>query len=445
MGITIVQKSDLKKVRPGAKKALILAGGAVTGGSFKAGGIKALNDYFVDFSVNDFDIFVGLSSGSMIAAALIGGISPESILKSLDGTSDRFTPLTAWHYYRPNVSELISRPIKFLIQTAGFIPGRLAELVESYPEWSRGVPDAIWKFIRNPTVAVYDEIMNAVAAALGRGDIPSLGGLLPSGVFDNRPIEIYFRENIERNKLTNDFKVARKMTGKGLYITAMRLDGASRAIFGPDEDSSLTISEAVQASTALPGFYKPAHIRGVDYVDGGIKDTANIDIAVKKGASLIVCYNPFRPYEAREFVEGFSKKRREEKPLAADGVMAVLNQIFRAFFHERLRVALAGFKQSGKFKGDIILIEPRADDMAFFALNPLSLKNRLEAARLGFESVRNSIDNHFNEIQKIMAAYGIKFSRTKVEEKFRRLTRKNLGDREVQKLLEGRKAKARLK
>jgi predicted acylesterase/phospholipase RssA len=87
MGITIIQKSDLTKKRSRSIKALILSGGAVTGGSFKAGGIKALNDYFSNFSVNDFDIYVGISSGSLIAAPLVGGISPESILKSLDGTS----------------------------------------------------------------------------------------------------------------------------------------------------------------------------------------------------------------------------------------------------------------------------------------------------------------------------------------------------------------------
>ena len=391
MGITIVQKSNLKKKRPDAAKALILAGGAVTGGSFKAGGIKALNDYLVNFKVTDFDIYVGISSGSLIAAPLMGGMKPESILKSLDGTSHHFTALTGWHYYRPNTAEWISKPLSFFL-----------------------------KALTSPLSFL----------KTGQMDFPSLLSILPSGVFDNRPIEKYLRENIERNGLTNDFTKAWRMTGKRLYICAMQLNGAKRVIFGPDEKNNVTISEAVQASTAMPGFYKPARIDGVDYVDGGVQETANIDIAIKKGAELIVCYNPFRPYDP--------KKLEERINLSDNGVMAVLNQIFRAFFHARLHVALDNFKNDPNFKGDIILIEPRPDDLAFFGLNPLILSNRVEAARLGFKSVRNSIEERFDEVAEVFAAYGIEMTRKNVEEEFEKMSRAS--EVEAQELLEGKKA-----
>jgi predicted acylesterase/phospholipase RssA len=402
MGITIVQKSDLKKKKPDAVKALILAGGAVTGGSFKAGGIKALNDYLVNFKVTDFDIYVGISSGSLIATPLMGGIKPESILKSLDGTSHHFSALTSWHYYRPNFAEWVSKPLQFF--------GKLF----SSP----------FSFLKGGAI-----------------DIPSLLSILPSGVFDNRPIEQYLRENIERNGLTNDFVTAERMTGKRLYICAMTLDGAKRVIFGPDEKNDVTISEAVQASTAMPGFYKPARIQGVDYVDGGVQETANIDIAIKKGAELIVCYNPFRPYDPGKFEEKLGKARAHGNRLSDNGVMAVLNQIFRAFFHTRLHVALDHFRNDPKFKGDIILIEPRPDDLAFFGLNPLILSNKVEAARLGFKSVRNSIDERFDEVARIFAAYGIEMSKDNVEEEFKKIAKAE--ESEVQALLEGKKIKAK--
>ena len=63
MGITIVQKSDLSKKKVNAKVALVLAGGAITGGTFKVGGLKALNDFLVNRKVTDFDIYVGISAG----------------------------------------------------------------------------------------------------------------------------------------------------------------------------------------------------------------------------------------------------------------------------------------------------------------------------------------------------------------------------------------------
>ncbi|MFH1831077.1 MAG: patatin-like phospholipase family protein [Pseudomonadota bacterium] len=438
MGITIVHKSDLKRKHTHAPKALILAGGALTGGSFKAGGLKALNDYLVDFTVNDFDIFVGISSGSMIAASLIGGIRPETMLKSLDGTSGHFSQLTGWHCYRPNIAEMVVRPLKFIMQAASWLPDGLVKIAR-HAEWKRGLLGCVWNFITNPSLTTYDDLFDPIKDQLKEEDLPSLVALLPSGLFDNGPIEAYIRENIQRNKLTNDFCETFKLTKKRLYISAVRLDSAQRVVFGPDEDSSVSISQAIQASTALPGFYRPAHINGIDYVDGGVQETANIDTAIEKGAELVVCYNPFRPYEPGEFVEGF--KRRRRRRLAADGVMAVLNQIFRAFFHTRLQVALNRFKRDANFSGDIILIEPRADDAAFFALNPMSLKNRIEAARLGFESVCSSIDERFDELKSIMARYGIGMSRRRVEEEYQQLLQPDLTNREVQRLLEGRRAK----
>ncbi|MFH1874334.1 MAG: patatin-like phospholipase family protein [Pseudomonadota bacterium] len=392
MGITIVQKSDLRKKKPKATKALILSGGAITGGSFKAGGIKALNDYFTNFQVTDFDIFVGISSGSLLAAPLMGGISPESILRSLEGSSRNFTTLSARHFYYPNFSEWIKRPLAFL--------GKLA-------------------------LSPLDLISK------GHVDVPELLSMLPSGIFDNSPIEKYLRDNIERNGLTNDFRVAQELTRKKLYICAMTLDGAKRVVFGPDEKNDVAISEAVQASTAMPGFYKPAHIQGVDYVDGGVQETANIDIAIQKGAQLIVCYNPFRPYDPDE-----QRSTKSSGRLAQKGVIEVLNQIFRAFFHARLHIALDHFRQDPNFKGDIILIEPSANDSDFFKLNPLVLSNRVEAARLGFRSVRNSIEAKFDEVKKIFASYGIEMTRRGVEAEFKKIMQPDVSEHELASLLE---------
>src|SRR3990167_7010269 len=102
MGITIIQKSDLSQKKKNAKTALVLAGGAVSGGAFKAGGLKALNDFLANRKVTDFDIYVGISAGGLLAVPLAGGIPPEEILKSLDGTSEFFTQLSPLEIYYPN-------------------------------------------------------------------------------------------------------------------------------------------------------------------------------------------------------------------------------------------------------------------------------------------------------------------------------------------------------
>ena len=104
-------------------------------------------------------------------------------------------------------------------------------------------------------------------------------------------IEGYLRRNLETNGMPNDFRSLRRHTGRDLYITAMNLDTAERVVFGHDEDCSLTVSQAVQASTALPGFYRPARLNGIDYVDGGVRRTASIDVAIEHDADLIICYS----------------------------------------------------------------------------------------------------------------------------------------------------------
>ncbi|MBI2344207.1 MAG: patatin-like phospholipase family protein [Deltaproteobacteria bacterium] len=441
MGITIVQKSDLTVVKPWAKKALILSGGAVTGGSFKTGGVKALNDFFANFTVNDFDIYVGVSSGSLLAVPLAAGLTPEEILRSLDGSSRHFLQLAPWHFYWPNYRECITRPVRWCFDALGFLPRAAWNLLKGWRESSPELVSRLWRVIQAPTTHHYTELWNLVTSMVTLPtDGPSWLQLLPTGLFDNAPIERYLRRNIERNHLTNNFQVVEQLRQKQLYICAMTLDGANRVVFGPDECHDVTISEAVQASTAMPVFYKPARIRGIDYVDGGCFETAHIDVSVAKGAELIVCYNPFRPVENTVFWEYIQRDHRyvtHGRPLSTNGISAVLNQIFRAIFHTRLHQTIRNYRQSETFKGDIILIEPYASDMAFFELNPFIYRHRIKAARIGFESVRNSIDKRYAEIEAILKSYGIALTRQKIEADSTQLDHAGKNSVAMQKILEG--------
>ena len=88
----------------------MLAGGAVSGGAFKVGGLKALDDFLVGRKVTDLDLYVGLSAGSILAVSLAGGITPDEMLKVIEGTSGRFSQLAPGHFYNPNVREFLERP-----------------------------------------------------------------------------------------------------------------------------------------------------------------------------------------------------------------------------------------------------------------------------------------------------------------------------------------------
>ena len=420
MGITIVQKSDLKKKKPGAQKGLILGGGAITGASFKVGGLKAFNDYLSNFQLSDFDLYLGISSGSLLAAAIMGGVSPEEMFKSFQGTSKKFSKLHPIHFYWPNWGEFATRPFWYAWRAASWMPGLVLRLATKFPFGTKELSKLFLEFVKKPSIRGYEEIWSIIEeSALADHPFPSLLELLPSGIFDNAYIEKYMRDNIKRNHLTNDFRAAEKVRNKKLYISAMSLDGANEVIFGPDEKNDVTISKAVQASTAMPGFYRPVRIGENYYVDGIVPHTANIDFMVHKGAQLIICYNPFRPYENKAFLDYLDRKKGSSgRSLTEEGMVVVLNQIFRTFFHTRLHVSLDYFREKPDFKGDIVLIEPRADDLAFFSMNPFWMPHQVKAAQMGFESVRDSIEEQYDLLQKILGSYGIQMNRSNVEEEF---------------------------
>jgi predicted acylesterase/phospholipase RssA len=257
--------------------------------------------------------------------------------------------------------------------------------------------------------------------------MPSMLDYLPSGVFDNTSIEQYLRYNFKRAGVPNDFRAMYRKTGKELYISAMNLDTAERAVFGHDEDNSITVSEAVQASTALPGFYKPARLGGNDYVDGGVRRTANLDVAIEHHADLVICYNPFRPFSnrvRRTMVNGV--QHVEGKPLAEAGILTVLNQVFRTLLHSRLQYGLRQFQDDPTFQGDIVVIEPKETDKHFFQLNALAYWQRIRAAQFGYMSVIESIQDNYDLIKQILESYGITMTRRQVRASVERIREEDI-------------------
>jgi len=425
MGLTIVHKSDLTARKRNPRIALVLAGGAVTGGAYKLGGLKALDDFLVNRKTTDFDIYVGLSAGSLLAASLAGGVTPPEMLRSLEGISDDFTALRASDFYQPNLAEFARKPLEFLIDLVTYTPGVVYDVLAQTPSVMRALETPLTRFRREPGLSTLLECTKPILDAIGAArDFPFPLSYLPSGLCDNVGLERYLRNNIERRGMSNDFRVLHRSRGVELYIVAMNLDTAERVVFGHDEDTSLTISEAVQASTALPGFYKPARLKGVDYIDGGVRRTANIDVAIEHGADLVICYNPFRPFSNR-VVRRYSPEHNayvlEGRPLADQGMLTVLNQVFRTLLHSRLQLGIRQYQDDPNFQGDIILIEPAETDLAFFQMAPLNLWAGHSAGAHGYLSVTETVESHYDLIRQMLQSCGVQMTRKEVREGLERL------------------------
>lgn len=433
MGITFVEKGDRNRTRPSAKTGLVLAGGAISGGAFKIGGLIALNTYLGNKSVLDFDMYVGLSAGAFLAAPMAAGIGPEELLKSIDGSSKKIGHFSPADFYRPNFKEFWTRPARIGIDAALVTPAiALAiwkELRHNRPE----LIDRARAFVRDPSLRNAERLVAPLAedAALRTG-IGSGKGYLPSGIFDNSGIERFTRENLHKNSIPNDFRLLHLERGNSLYIGATNLNTGEGVVFGHDEDTSCTISEAVQASSAIPGFYKPAKIRGQEYCDGGVRRTANISQATSRGALLVFVYNPFRP-----FVNYHTDQLLNNKASLSDmGIGTVINQAFRTMLHTRLMLGIEKLKLDQSFHGDVILLEPSETDIKFFNTNPLNFWQRAESALHGYLSATEALERHHERLAAILETYGWRTDLGRLRGRVDRIRSKDFDSRAIMKELQ---------
>src|SRR2546422_10045609 len=70
--------------RGSSRRALCLCGGGVLGGMYEVGALKALDEVLPGFRANDFDIYVGTSAGSVVAALLANGVRPADVYRAID-------------------------------------------------------------------------------------------------------------------------------------------------------------------------------------------------------------------------------------------------------------------------------------------------------------------------------------------------------------------------
>ena len=138
-------------------------------------------------------------------------------------------------------------------------------------------------------------------------------------------------------------------------------------------------------------------------MDAAVRKTANISTAVRHGADLIICYNPFRPFVNYRYRLG----TKDRQSLADLGIFAVLNQAFRTLLYSRLRLGIEKLRLDETFKGDVVLIEPAETDSRFFSVNPLAFWKRATAAQHGYESVSASLTKHHHTLKKVLNAHGI--------------------------------------
>jgi NTE family protein len=237
--------------------ALCAAGGGITGVFYELGVLKCLDDAFANKTVSEFDMYFGISAGAIISAILANGISIDEAIHQMSGADPRHGLNLQLSITHLNLRD---------------IPARFR--------------------------STFQHLRHYMAAVLRREERPSLANLtwqfaaMLGPWMQTDAIERRFSKWLRRRGCSNDFRALRHK----LYIGATDQDLRDHVLFGEPPHDDVTISRAVQASTAIHPFFASVEINGRRYTDGFVTRTSNIAAAIQKRASLVFVIDPFLPF-----------------------------------------------------------------------------------------------------------------------------------------------------
>jgi predicted acylesterase/phospholipase RssA len=351
----------------GGRIGLAIAGGGPIGGMYELGALRAMDEAMDGWDPTRLDCYVGVSSGAFLAAGLANRMSTAEICRIfITGTSDdaEFRPET---FLRPNLAEYLQRA---------------ARLPQLYAEWGR-------RLMRNPGKAVRwsDLVMR-------------FGGLVPTGLFDNVGVEVFLRDVFNRRGRSNDFRELEA----DLFVVAVDLDSGEAVRFGEAGWDNVPISQAVQASSALPGLYPPVEINGRHFLDGALRRTMHASTVLERGIDLMIGINPLVPFDATR--SGPRADEAEQMGLASGGLPAVLSQTLRTLLQSRMQIGME--KYPHQFPNiDQLVFEPNASDSELFFTNLFSFSSRHRVCQLAYRNTLADLRLRADVLRPMLAAHGI--------------------------------------
>jgi len=304
---------------------LVLGAGGVLGGAWLVGAINALSDE-TGWDPGSADYLVGTSAGSMIAGLSACGVPP-------------------WFMLARSAGEMLDQDEldRSSSKDASRGGGAVYRLHRGVPTLGPGS----WRLAIASLARPYRYSPGAV-----------LAGWIPQGMISSEPLK----------------ETIRSAGGDGwpphpnLWIMACDYATGRRVAFGREDAPAASLADAVAASCAIPGFYRPVRIAGRRYVDGGVASTSNLDVLAGRDLDLVICLNPMSSLHAP------TPRTLGER---AAGVLRQASGRRLGFEAKRLRAAGT----------DVVLIQPTIQDLDAIGTNLMSTKRRHDVIELATETV----------------------------------------------------------
>jgi len=293
---------------------VVLGAGGIVGAAYHAGVLTALAE--AGFDARDADLLVGTSAGSGVGATLRAGFPPID--------------LSARNLGRP-----ISAEAAAIVGRTGGPP-----LIDFRPP----------PFSRPPLPS-----SPALLLRSGRHPAKALVGLLPTGTISTDVIG----ERI--TALYGD----RSWPERPLWVCAVDLDSGDRVVFGRDVDAPIGV--AVQASSSIPGFFRPIEHAGRRYVDGGVHSPTNADLLADGGFDIVVIVSPM---SATRLAHG------------------ALLPSARPLHARRLAREIATLRRAGT---QVLTFQPTPTDVAAMGRNPMDASRREATTTTALASARSRL------------------------------------------------------
>jgi NTE family protein len=186
-----------------------------------------------------------------------------------------------------------------------------------------------------------------------------LAGWVPAGVLSTDSISDTVRRAV----------TGRWVEHRSFWAVTCDYSTGRRVPFGRIDAPNAHIADAVAASCAIPGFFRPVKIGRRRYVDGGVCSVSNVDLLAGRGLDVIVCLNPLSSPERMRGLHPLD--RLGDWSRAANG---------RRLGHEIKKVA--------RYGTETVLIQPTREDLEVMGRNLMSVVRRQEMIETAARTVR---------------------------------------------------------